>query len=107
MLGGCCACVWGGDGPEADVSVPRVFSATDGSDAGTGVSDSTAVAAPVATFWLDWEAAGVCWTLSLLDGGAVDEAGAARRAGALGANFLPDLSARNEHQDTAPKYLNP
>lgn len=31
----------------------------------------------------------------------MDEAGAARRAGALGANFLPDLSARNNRQNTA------
>lgn len=37
--------------------------------------------------------------LGLLGGGTVDEAGAARRTGALGANFLPDLSAERNHQN--------
>lgn len=56
-----------------------------------------AVAVSVATGWDCWGVgAGVCWAALGLLGGA---AGAARRTGALGANFLPDLSAETEESD--------
>lgn len=53
-----------------------------------------------------WEACAawvwVCETaLALLEGAPGVGTGAARRAGALGANFLPDLSAAKYHQQTA------
>lgn len=65
--------------------------ATDGSGAKTGGSGVGVVAVSVAAGCDCWGVrTGVCWAALGLLGGA---AGAARRTGAFGANFLPDLSA--------------